>query len=62
MGNGALYMEDEEKNKKIVTEWSDKKKKLHFWYWCGVTDFGEKKGINPYSTEIVEKFNKRCSA
>ena len=48
-----------EENRKVVEDWSEEKQALHFWYWCGVTDFGELP-ISPYSTEIIHKFDKKC--
>lgn len=50
-----------ETNRKIASKWSKEKQRLHFWYWCGVTDFGTYfPPINPYSTEIINKFDKKC--
>ena len=48
-----------EKNRIVVNKWSTEKQLLHFWYWNGVTNFGEEK-ISPYATEIIDSFNKRC--
>ena len=58
-----IYHNIIQKNRKLVEGWSEEKKRLHFWYWCGVTDFGEdEKHLSPYSTELIEKFDKRCGA
>ena len=46
-------------NRKVVEEWSDERKRLHFWYWCGVTDHG-KSELSPYDTDLVYKFDKHC--
>ena len=49
------------KNKEIHDKWSKEKQKIYFWFWNGVTNYGETIKISPYETDFMERFDSHCN-